>query len=76
MRHATLAIALCASLAACATGPAVKTACLPLKPYTAAEQAQWASELMALPPGAMLMRISLDYVAMRDADRACLKAAP
>lgn len=62
-------------LAACATTPAptpiAQTQCLPLTPYTQAEQQAAAKELQALPKGSVLSRFITDYGAMRSADRAC-----
>ena len=69
-----LASLLCASLAACATTPAVKVVCLPLKSYSPQEQAALGAELAGLPAGSMLARAMIDYEALRDADRACLAA--
>lgn len=68
---AAAAVAALAEVAACKTVPAVTTTCLPLKPYTAADQQQLAAEVASLPPGSALARAMADYAAMRDADRAC-----
>lgn len=61
----------------CASVPAVavKTFCLPLKPYTASDQNAAAAELSAWPNHPTITRFILDYEAMRDADRACMVAA-
>lgn len=66
------ALAACALLGACATVPTPKAVCLPLKAYTAQEQAALAAAVAALPPGSDLIAAVLDYERMRDADRACL----
>lgn len=75
-RRNLLALPLCGLLAMCATMPATKTVCLPLKPYTAAEQDQASAELQALPPGSFITQMVGDYGAMRAADRACQAAKP
>lgn len=62
-------------LAGCAT-PGTKTVCLPLTPYTPAQQTQAAAELGALPAGSVVGRMIADYGKMRDADRACVAAKP
>lgn len=74
MRAALLAS--CALLAACAGTPAPKAICVPLKPYTAAEQAALAAQVAMLPVGSDLIAAMIDYSHMRDADRACLAAKP
>lgn len=58
-------------LASCAAGLDVQIQCLPLVTYTAAEQVALLSAYDKLPPGSMLKRAVQDYLAMRDADRAC-----
>lgn len=56
----------------CATpAPAIKVVCVPVAPYTAAEQQRLASEIGALPHDAMLVRAMVDYGRMRAAARAC-----
>lgn len=68
---------LCAlALSACQhAGPSV-TACLPLKPYTAEEQAQLAAALAVLPDNDPMALALIDYGKMRQADRACLASRP
>ncbi len=75
MRRALLlaALWLTSTAGSCATTSAGPAVCLPLKPYTAAQQAQIAADLAALPPAATaLPGLVEDYEAMRDADRACM----
>lgn len=72
MRPRLLLAALGLALAACAHAPAVQTICLPLKPYTAAEQLALAGALASLPETSPLVGAMADYGAMRAADRACL----
>lgn len=74
MRAVTILAAL--ALAGCGTTTAVKLTCLPLKTYTPQQQALFEAELAALPPGDPLVGLTGDYLAMRDADRACLGVKP
>ena len=67
-----LALPLCGLLACCAAILGTKTVCLPLKPYTPAEQVQAAAELQALPTPSVVAQMIGDYGEMRAADRACL----
>jgi hypothetical protein len=39
--------------------------------YTAADQAQAANEVEALPEGALIVRMLIDYAVLRDQARAC-----
>lgn len=71
-----LALAACALLGACASIPTPKAVCLPLKPYTAQEQARLAAAIATLEPGSDIIGAILDYQRMRDADRACPAAKP
>ena len=60
------------SLSACAMVSSNPTAlCPPVVPYTRAEQAQVAGELMALPDGSLIADWLADYAVMRDQARAC-----
>lgn len=77
MRHLVILAGLCLMLAACAGSLVTATpVCLPLKPYTAAEQAAQGASLAKLPADDPLVGLVLDYGAMRDADRACQQALP
>ena len=69
----SFALAACAALilAGCASTPAVKSVCLPMKVYSKAEEESMAAAVMALPGGSILAQMITDYGAMRDADRAC-----
>jgi hypothetical protein len=77
MRRALILIAV--ALAAChTTDVAVAKRCVPLKPYTPAEQAAVADQLDKLAQadpafvGSPVAGMITDYKAMRDADRACI----
>lgn len=61
-------------LVGCAAAVDVQVACLPLVVYTQAEQSSIQLAYTALPPGSILRRVVQDYLAMRDADRACRTA--
>ena len=59
-------------LSACATGGSdARAPCPPVVEYTAADQAQAANEVEALPEGALIVRMLIDYVVLRDQARAC-----
>ena len=61
-------------LCSCATPeavPVLHTVCLPLVAYSAADQAQSASELQRLGPHSKVAQMMTDYGAMRAAARAC-----
>jgi hypothetical protein len=51
---------------------AVSTKCVPLKPYTPAQEAAAAAQLATLDPGSPVATMITDYKRMRDADRACI----
>lgn len=68
-RAALLIPVLC--LSACATAPS-DPVCPKLAPYTAAQQAEAAKELNALPLGAELRAFVSDYGKLRDETRVCL----
>lgn len=59
-------------LVACAAASAVQVVCLPMPQYSAKDQAEILAGYLALPAGSILHRVIGDYLAMRDADRACL----
>jgi hypothetical protein len=69
----TLILIGAAMLAGCATTPAVRSQCLPLKTYTPAQEKALADALAALPADSPLAGAMADYGALRAADRACLK---
>lgn len=71
-----LAILACLLLCACKTTVDVQTTCLPVKPYTAAQQQQMAAELAALPLGSVLAQAMVDYGQMRAGARACAATKP
>lgn len=71
MKLECLIVALGASLAACATVPVVTTHCIPLRPYTASEQAALKADFDRLPEGPAKEAIRELY-RMRQADRACM----
>ena len=85
MRGAILALACWPILTAgmCATpspppppaAPILSVECLPLKAYSQAEQAALRTQLAGLPEGSPVQLAMLDYLRMRDADRACLGTA-
>jgi hypothetical protein len=64
------------ALAACAHIPTAKQVCLPMRAYTAAQQMALADALASLPATSPISGVVGDYIAMRDADRACLAARP
>jgi hypothetical protein len=59
-------------LSACAMGGSEGQApCPPVAVYSAADQANVADEVDALPEGAMVVRMLSDYAVLRDQARAC-----
>lgn len=66
-------IAICLFLAGCNT-VTVKTECLPLTPYTQAQQQALANAMVAagLDDNSPIAQAIVDYERMRDEDRACL----
>jgi hypothetical protein len=59
-------------LTGCATGGSeTRAPCPPVVDYTAAEQARAADEVEALPQGAVVVRMLIDYAVLRDQARAC-----
>jgi len=59
-------------LSACATaGSETRAPCPPVVEYTAADQAQAAEEVEALPESAVVLRMLSDYAVLRDQARAC-----
>lgn len=59
-------------LTGCATGGSeTRAPCPPVVEYTAADQAQAANEVEALPEGALIVRMLIDYAVLRDQARAC-----
>ena len=71
---AAAAIVCLLALSACATN-SVQNICLPLKTWSDADQDQLRKEYDALAPAAKMRLAFQDYVAMRDADRACQNGA-
>lgn len=71
MRAALLAAVL--MLGACHTTTAVRTQCLPMRTVTDAEKAQLRAEIAGLPTSDTMIVVAVsDWIAMRDANRACL----
>lgn len=64
------------ALAGCQHLAATQVQCLPLKAYSPADQLAIGAALSAVPDDAPLAQAMIDYEHMRDADRACLAAAP
>ena len=62
-------------LVACAAANAVQVVCLPMPQYSAKDQAEILTGYLALPQDSILHRVIGDYLAMRDADRACLASS-
>lgn len=68
------------NLTACATQPAKLppptpvAACLPLKAYTKAEQDALNAQYHALPPDSPVAQAFIDYVKLRDANRAACQS--
>ena len=52
-------------------GSDTRAPCLPVVDYTAAEQTRVADEVEALPNGAIIVRMLIDYAVLRDQARAC-----
>lgn len=63
-------------LVACAATVEVQVQCLPLVEYSAVDQVELGRAYEALPRGSILRRVIQDYLAMRDADRACRSVHP
>lgn len=74
MRAAFFVLLSLSSCAAIPMAPDVQASCLPLKAYTAAEQAQLSTELKKLSQDSAILGVMLDYEKMRDADRACISS--
>ena len=74
---ALLALSACATTAPTLPAPKPQTAvqCLPLKAYSPADQQALLAQLKTLPPDSPLALAIRDYLAMRDADRACMEAS-
>lgn len=53
---------------------AIKQVCIPVKPWSGADQDLMQREFDALAPNAIMRDVFRDYVAMRDASRACASA--
>lgn len=66
-----LGFGLALALAACAAATVVETQCLPMATYTSAEQAALSTAYHGLPADSILRRVVMDYLALRDANRAC-----
>ena len=59
-------------LSVCAmAGSDTRASCPPVVDYTAADQAQAADEVEALPEGAVIVRMLGDYAVLRDQALAC-----
>jgi hypothetical protein len=71
-----LATAICVLACGCASPapPPMPAQCLPLTAWTAEQQDEMRKEYDALPKDAILRAVFMDWVGMRDADRACLSA--
>jgi hypothetical protein len=69
-----LAIALIASLAACAQTHDVVTSCPVAKTYDKAFEKAWGDELAKLPTTDPLVIVSGDYIGLRDQAKACQAA--
>jgi hypothetical protein len=52
----------------------VPAQCLPLTAWTSSQQDAMRKEYDALPKDAVLRAVFMDWVGMRDADRACMSA--
>lgn len=59
------------SLTACATAGSDTAPCPPVVEYSAADQARAATEVKAMPEGAVLVRMMSDYAVLRDQARSC-----
>ncbi len=64
----------CATLLSGCTTPEAPPApqCIPLTAWTSAQQDEMRKEYDALPKDAILRAVFMDWIGMRDADRACL----
>jgi hypothetical protein len=71
-----LAMAACSLVCACASPapPETPAQCLPLTAWTSVQQDEMRKEYDALPKDAILRAVFMDWIGMRDADRACLSA--
>ena len=73
-----LLVAACAIVSACVVPAMVPTEvpaqCLPLTAWTSSQQDAMRKEYDALPKDAVLRAVFMDWVGMRDADRACMSA--
>lgn len=59
-------------LSACAMGGSdARTPCPPVVEYSAADQTRAATEIEALPEGAVMIQMMSDYAVLRDQARAC-----
>lgn len=70
MRSRLLAGTLALLAWGCAT-PAIRSQCLPMKDYSAAQQQALAAALAAVAPDSPLVGAMADYGALRAANRAC-----
>ena len=62
-------------LAGCTTvASPLPAQCIPLTAWTSAQQDEMRKEYDALPKDAILRAVFMDWVGMRDADRACMSA--
>lgn len=72
---AVLILALiCLAVSGCTTSAV--TQCLPLRTWSYADQQQLLKDYQALPAGAQMKVAFQDYMALRNADRACIEAKP
>jgi hypothetical protein len=69
-------MAACILVCACASPapPEIPAQCIPLTLWTSAQQDEMRKEYDALPKDAILRAVFMDWVVMRDADRACMSA--
>ncbi len=59
-------------LTGCAmAGSDTRALCPPVVEYSAADQTRAAVEVLALPEGAVIVRMLSDYAVLRDQERAC-----
>jgi hypothetical protein len=59
-------------LSACAMGGSdTRAPCPPVVEYSAADQSRAATEIEALPEGAVVIQMMSDYAVLRDQARAC-----
>lgn len=59
------------ALVGCVAAATVEVQCLPMVEYSKADQVALYSAYHGLPQGSILRRAITDYLALRDADRAC-----